>query len=75
MRKILVLLIVIGLFIPALSYAKTAQIFATALNGGAAGALDAVECEDILGDNTNRAIATGDIAAVATSNSSVLVCV
>lgn len=46
----------------------TAIIGATALTGGAAGALDAVECEDILGDGTDRAIATGDFAVVVTSD-------
>jgi hypothetical protein len=47
--------------------AKTAIIGATALTGGGTGALDAVECEDILGDGSNRAIATGDFALVMTS--------
>ena len=44
------------------AYPKSAIIGFTALNGGGTGALDAVECEDILGDGTNRAIATGDAA-------------
>ncbi len=50
------------------AFAKSAIIGFTALTGGGTGALDAVECEDILGDNTNRAIATGDFAIGMTSD-------
>ena len=53
-------------FISSPAYSKTAIIGPlTSYIGGVAGALDSVECDDILGDNTNRAIATGDIAIVA----------
>lgn len=55
------------LIISQYAFAKTGLIGATGLTGGGTGALDAVECEDILGDNTDRAIATGDIAFVITS--------
>jgi len=44
------------------SFAKSAIIGFTGLTGGGTGALDAIECEDILGDDTDRAIATGDMA-------------
>ena len=55
-------------FISVPAYSKTAIIGPlTALTGGLTGALDSVECDDILGDNTDRAIATGDVAIVVTS--------
>jgi len=50
------------------AHAKTAFIPATALTGGGTGALDAVECEDIRNDGTNRAIATGDVCIVIDSS-------
>ena len=48
--------------------AKVAFIGATALTEGGTGALDAIECDDILNDNTDRAIATGDVCIVVDSN-------
>ncbi len=62
-----ILTLAILLAFSATAFAKSAIIGFTALTGGGTGALDAVECEDILGDNTNRAIATGDIAIGVTS--------
>jgi len=67
MKKLSIILMCIILLMPTLAFAKAARIWATALNGGGTGALDAVECEDIMGDGTNRAIATGDVAEVVTS--------
>lgn len=66
MKKVIVLLLCL-LVMPSLAFAKAARITAYGLIGGAAGDLDAVECEDIKGDNTDRAIATGDMAEVIVS--------
>ena len=63
---ILYLLLLLGL--PSIGYSKTAIIGASSLTGGGTGALDAVECDDIIGDNSYRAIADGDIAIVVTSS-------
>ena len=63
MKKLLIILFVL-ILLPSLVYAKAAVISAYGLTGGAAGDLDNVECEDILSDNTDRAIATGDMAIV-----------
>lgn len=62
------LIILLLLLFPAVSHSKTAIIGATGFTGGGTGALDAIECDDILGDNSMRAIATGDIAFVIDSN-------
>jgi hypothetical protein len=67
MKKLILALLMLGLFLPAQVDAKTAFIGATGLKGGIAGALDAVECEDIRGDDSNRAVATGDVAVILTS--------
>jgi hypothetical protein len=61
LRRIL-LTIFLVLFLPSILYAKTAVVTFSALTGGGTGALDAIECEDIRGDDSNRAIANGDIA-------------
>jgi hypothetical protein len=67
MKKSLLILFILLCF-NATAFAKSAIIGFTALTGGGTGALDAVECEDILGDNTDRAIATGDFAIGMTSD-------
>lgn len=66
MKKFLLSILLVLLTI-SVANAKTAFVAATALIGGGTGALDAIECEDILGDGSNRAIATGDVAIIMTS--------
>jgi hypothetical protein len=73
MKKTIVLfccLLAVGLGIPTIVAAKAANITAGVLIGGGTDALDKIECEDILGDDTNRAIATGDRAFVTTTTGS-----
>jgi hypothetical protein len=70
MKKLLITflsILMLGLFLSAQVNAKTAFIGVTGLKGGGVGALDAIECEDIRGDNSNRPIATGDVAVGLTS--------
>jgi hypothetical protein len=47
---------------PSVAPAKTGFVGFSIVNGGATGALDAIDCDDIRGDTSMRAIATGDIA-------------
>jgi len=59
------LLILLLLLLPVkLQAADVGVILRTSYVGGVSGALDAVECDDIQGNNTNRRIATGDRALV-----------
>jgi hypothetical protein len=67
MNRLLIALLSLLFLLPSPLQAKTGMIFVTALTAGTAGSLDAVECGDIIGDNTNRPIAEGDVALVVTS--------
>lgn len=69
MKKLIFYLVVLITLLTSTAFAKTAIIGPLiAPNGGGVGALDAVECEDIIGNDTNRPIATGDIAIQAGSD-------
>ena len=69
MRRLLQIVILLMVFaFPAVSYAKVGVIMASGFIGGTTGKLDAVECEDIKNDGTDRAIATGDVALVITGS-------
>lgn len=62
MKKINLLLFICIFLISSMTFAKTGVISFTGFSGGSTGDLDKVSCADILGNGTNRAIATGDIA-------------
>lgn len=64
--RVLLTALLILLF-PTLGQADIQLVAATSLTGGGSGSLDAIECNDIKGDNTNISIQTGDVAIAVTA--------
>lgn len=69
MKRFMILVwLLFVLAIPSQVFGAAAMIHAGGLIGGSSDDLDAVECEDIVGDDTDRAIVTGDRAMVVTTS-------
>jgi hypothetical protein len=67
LKKFLLIIFLLIMLLPFSAEAKVAFVAASSLTGGGAGAVDAIECDDIVGDNSMRAIATSDVCLVMTS--------